>query len=167
MHQVDLSGYGLSTFSDWRRDVPVGVTQVRFDVMNGRTSLEVIQVRTVLAPCPAPLVQTIIMERRNSGKVLRFDSGLVAVDDGLFEKPARFDKGVVIAFRKIRRIRVLAKPALTINDGAVLSVWQEVLYDCDAELENVTANGVDGLVPLRDQSGYVQLQPTGRWQRTD
>ena len=43
----------------------------------------------------------------------------------------------------------------------MLSVWQEVLYDCDAELENVTANGVDGLVPLRDQSGYVQLQPTG------
>ena len=50
------------------------------------------------------------MERRNSGKVLRFDSGLVAVDDGLFEKPAKFDKGVVIAFRKIRRIRVLTKP---------------------------------------------------------
>ena len=54
LHQVDLSGYGLSTFSDWRRDVPVGVTQVRFDVMNGRTSLEVIQVRTILAPCEAP-----------------------------------------------------------------------------------------------------------------
>ena len=77
------------------------------------------------------------------------------------EKPAKFDKGVVIAFRRIRRIRVLTKPSLTINDGAGLSVWQEVLYDCDAELEHVTANGVDGLVPLRDQSGYVQLQPTG------
>ena len=40
-------------------------------------------------------------------------------------------------------------------------MWQEVLYDCDAELENVTANAVGGLVPLGDQSGYVQLQPTG------
>ena len=57
------------------------------------------------------------MERRNSGKVLRFDSGLVAVDDGLFEKPAKFDKGVVIAYRKIRRIRVLTKPALTLSDA--------------------------------------------------
>ena len=161
LHQADLSGYGLSTFSDWRRDEPIGVTQVRFDVMNGRTSLEVIQIRTMLAPCEAHLVQTIIMERRNSGKVLRFDTGLIATDDGLFEKPAKFDKGVVIAFRKIRRIRVLTKPPLTINDGLTLSVWQEVLYDCDAELENVTANGVDGRVPLRDQSGYVQVLPTG------
>jgi len=161
LQYVDLSGYGLSTFSDWRRDVPVGVTQVRFDVMNGRTSLEVIQVRTLLVPCEAHLVQTIVMERRNSGKVLRFDSGLVAVDDGLFEKPAKFDKGVVIAFRKIRHIRVLTKPPLTINDGVKVSQWQEVLYDCDAALENVTANAVDGLVPLRDQTGYVQLQPTG------
>jgi hypothetical protein len=102
LRYVDLSGYGLSTFSDWRRDAPIGVTEVRFDVINGRTSLEVIQVRTILAPCEAHLVQTIIMERRNPGRCC-FDSGLVAVDDGLFENP-QFDKGVV-AFRKIRRIQ--------------------------------------------------------------
>ena len=56
---------------------------------------------------------------------------------------------------------MLTKPPLTINDGVTVSVWQEVLYDCDAALENVTANAVDGLVPLRDQTGYVQLLPTG------
>jgi hypothetical protein len=158
LHQADLSGYGLSTFSDWRRDAEVGVTQVRFDVMRGRTALEVIQRRTVLAPCEAHLVRTIVMERRNSGRVLRFDSGWLAVDDGLFAQPARFDRGVVIAFRHIRRIRVLDRPVLVLSDG---SVWREVLYDCDAELEHVTANGVAGHVPVRDQSGYVQVAPSG------
>jgi hypothetical protein len=158
LHQADLSGYGLSTFSDWHRDVPVGITQARFDVLVGRTSLEVIQARTILAPCEAHLVRSIVMERRNSGNVLRFDSGWVAVDDGLFESPAQFDKGVVIAYRKIRRVRTPGKPLLTLPDG---SVWQEVLYDCDAELENVTAGGQAGRVPVYDQTGFIQLQPTG------
>ncbi|MGJ5818617.1 hypothetical protein [Paludibaculum fermentans] len=158
LHQADLSGYGLSTFSNWRRDVPVGITQARFDVMVGRTCLEVIQARTILAPCESHLVRSIVMERRNSGRVLRFDSGWVAVDDGLFETPARFDKGVVIAYRKIRRIRVPGKPLLTLSDG---SVWQAVTYDCDAELENVRAGGESGRVPVYDQAGYIQVLPTG------
>ncbi|QOY90167.1 hypothetical protein [Paludibaculum fermentans] len=158
LHQADLSGYGLSTFSDWRRDAPVGITQARFDVMIGRTSLEVIQARTILAPCEAHLVRSIVMERRNSGRVLRFDSGWVAVDDGLFESPAKFEKGVVIAYRKIRRIRLPGTPLLTLPDG---SVWQEVLYDCDAELENVTAGGQAGRVPVYNQAGYIQVLPTG------
>jgi hypothetical protein len=143
LHQADLSGYGLSTFSDWRRLLDVGITQARFDVMNGRTVLEVIQTRTVLVPCGADLVRSVVMERHNSGKVVRFDSGWVAVDDGLFTKPAAFKKGVVVAFRKIRRVRVLAKPPVTLAD----SVWREVLYDCDAQLENPLASGADGLVP--------------------
>ena len=152
LHQVDLSGYGLSTFSDWRRDEPTGITQVRFDVLNGRTSLEIIQARTILAPCEAYLKKTVIMERRNSGSVLRYTSGWLPVTDGLFEEPAKFDKGVVIAYRNIRRVRVLAKPEITLSDT---SIWREVLYDCDAHLENVTANGVDGLVPLHDQTGFI------------
>jgi hypothetical protein len=112
----------------------------------------------MLAPCEAHLKRIVIMERRNSGSVQHYDSGWVRIDDGLFEKPARFDKGVVIAYRNIRRVRVLAKPAVNVADG---SVWREVLYDCDAQLENVTANGVNGLVPLRDQTGYIQESPAG------
>ena len=157
LHQADLSGYGLSAFSDWQRDVPVGVTQARFDVMNGRTVLEVIQSRTTLVPCGADLVRSVVMERHNSGNVLRFDSGWVPVSDGLFARPAAFKKGVVVAFRKIRRIRILTKPPVTLAD----SVWREVLYDCDAQLENPLAGGADGLVPLYDQSGYVQESPVG------
>ena len=72
LHHADLSGYGLSTFSDWHRDVPSGVIKVRFEVLTGRTSYEVIQVKTILAFPMCYAVRTIIMERRNSGKVLRF-----------------------------------------------------------------------------------------------
>jgi hypothetical protein len=161
LHQVDLSGYGLSAFSDWRKDDPTGVSQVRFDVMNGRTSLEVIQIRTILAPCRSHLVQTIIMERKNSGSVLRFDSGLVAVDDGHFDGGAKFDKGVVIAFRNIRHIRVLKTPSLKPGPPGPVFEWLQVLYDCDVQLENPISAGANGLVTVYDQSGYVQISPAG------
>ena len=54
LHGVDLSGYGLSCFSNWHLNLAAaedafGVTQVRFDVLIGRTAYEVIQLRSVLA----------------------------------------------------------------------------------------------------------------------
>lgn len=158
LHQADLSGYGLSTFSDWRRSVEVGVVQVRFDVLNGRTSYEVIEARSVMAFCRCHVVRTIILERRNSGNVLRFDSGWQPVDDGEFGAPTAFQKGVVKAFRRIRHIRILNTPLLTLKDG---SLWQPVLFDADADLENVTAGGAGGMVPMFGHPGYIQLAPTG------
>jgi hypothetical protein len=169
LHQADLSGYGLSTFSDWHRDVPTGVIKVRFDVLIGRTSYEVIQAKTILAFPMCYAVRTIIMERRNSGKVLRFDSGWQPVNDGEFrvvfqsdpfdpKKNFEFEKGVVKAFRNIRRIRVLSSPALNLSDA---SRWQPVIFDADAQLENLIAGGGGGLVPILDHPGYIQLAPTG------
>jgi len=168
LHHADLSGYGLSTFSDWHRDVPTGVTKVRFDVVTGRTSYEVIQVKTILAFPMCYAVRTIIMERRNSGKVLRFDSGWKPVNDGEFrvvfqddpfdvKKNFEFEKGVIKAFRNIRRIRVLSSPTLDLSE----SKWQPVIFDADAHLENVVAGGAGGLVPIHDHPGYIQLAPTG------
>jgi len=169
LHQADLSGYGLSTFSDWRRDAPTGVIKVRFDVMSGRTCYEVIQVKTILAFPMCYVVRTVIMERRNSGKVLRFDTGWKPVNDGEFRvvfqddpfdplKNFEFEKGVVKVFRNIRRIRVEAKPALNLSDN---SSWQPVIFDADAELENVVAGGSGGLVPIFDHPGYIQFEPKG------
>ena len=169
LHHADLSGYGLSTFSDWHRDVPTGVTKVRFNVMSGRTSYEVIQVKTILAFPLCYVVRTVIMERRNSGKVLRFDSGWQPVNDGEFRvvfqdapfDPARnfeFEKGVVKAFRNIRRIRVLSDASVDLPDSS----WQPVMFDADAQLENVVGGGSGGgLVPIFDHPGYIQLTPTG------
>jgi hypothetical protein len=168
LHRADLSGYGLSTFSDWHQNVPNGITKVRFDVLNGRTSYEVIQAKTILAFPLCYAVRTVIFERRNSGKVLRFDSGWKPVNDGEFkvefesdpgnlQKNFEFEKGVVKAFRNIRRIRVLANPSLALSDS---SVWQPVIFDADADLDNVIA-GAGGVVPIYDHPGYIQLSPTG------
>jgi len=169
LHRADLSGYGLSTFSDWRRDVPSGITKVRFDVLNGRTSYEVIQAKTILAFPLSYAVRTIIFERRNSGKVLRFDSGWQPVNDGEFRVVSQadpfdpktnfeFEKGVVKAFRNIRRIRVLSSPTLDLSESS----WQPVIFDADAHLESVVAGGgAGGLVPIYDHPGYIQLTPTG------
>ncbi len=158
LHAVDLSGYGLSCFSDWHVDdgEALGVTQVRFDVLVGRTSYEVIKFRTVLGPCQARVVRSIVMERRNSGRVQRFDTGWVAIDDGTFDRYARFETGLVRALRRIRNIRILPQPLLNLKDG---SVWQPVLFDADAEIDDVTAGGHDGLVPALNQAGYVQTSP--------
>jgi hypothetical protein len=164
LHHADLSGYGLSTFSDWHRDVPTGITKVRFDVLNGRTSYEVIQAKTVLAFPLCSVVRTIIFERRNSGKVQRFDSGWQPVNDGEFKlvfqdstKNFEFEKGIVKAFRNIRRIRVLTDPPLNLSDK---SSWQPVIFDADAHLESVVAGGAAGLVPIYDHPGYIQVAPT-------
>jgi len=158
LHAVDLSGYGLSCFSDWHVDneEAFGVTQVRFDVVVGRTSYEVIKFRTVLGPCQARVVRSIVMERRNSGRVQRFDTGWVAIDDGTFDRYVRFETGVVRALRRIRNIRILPQPLLHLKDG---SDWQPVLFDADAEIDDVTAGGHNGLVPALDQAGYVQTGP--------
>ena len=114
LHQADVSGYGLSTFSRWRKDPTnsvdvAGVTQVRFDVTVGRTAYEVIEVRSRMLFAQRRVVRTVVMERRNSGRVERFDSGWNAVDDGEFKLRA-FDTGVVPALRNIRRIRILNQP---------------------------------------------------------
>jgi hypothetical protein len=160
LHAVDLSGYGLSTFSNWHVDAKdaLGVTQVRFDVLNGRTSYEVIQVRSVLGLCQALLVRTIIMERRNSGPVERFDSGWVAQDDGLYNRYVPFETGAVRALRRIRNIRIMPEAPLKLSDAAG-STWQAVRFDADAEIDSLTAGGRDGLTPALDQLGYVQMSP--------
>ena len=166
VHAVDLSGYGLSMFSHWRREaVPpqvdaFGVTQVHLDVMIGRTVCELIEVRSVLACCQSRVVRTIVMERRNSGRVLRFDSGWVAIDDGLFQRYVPMETGVLRALRNIRRIRILPQPLLVLNDKTPdRSVWQPVIFDADAQIDDVASGGKDGLVPALDHAGYIQVEP--------
>ena len=75
-----------------------------------------------------------------------------------------FEKGVVRAFRNIRRIRVLPDPPLVLTDPPPQMppwTWQPVIFDADADLESVVAGGAGGLVPIYDHPGYIQLAPTG------
>ena len=118
-----------------------------------------IRFRTVLGVCQARVVRDIVLERRNSGRVRRFDTGWVAIDDGTFDRYEPFDTGLVRALRRIRNIRILPQPLLNLRDG---SVWQPVLFDADAEVDDVTASGHDGLVPALNQAGYVQTSPDSK-----
>lgn len=173
LHAADLSGYGLSCFSRWQRepisakpeDDVFGVTKVHLDVLIGRTAYEVIEVRSVLALCQCRVVRTIVFERRNSGRVQCFDSGWQAIDDGLFNHYVPFETGVLRALRNIRHIRILSQPRIRLDDPldpSVFSLWQPVIFDADAQIDDVVAGGKDGLVPALDHQGYIQIQPVWR-----
>jgi hypothetical protein len=85
--RIDVSGYGASTFSNWTNEGAqfAATSQVRFDVMVGRTAHEVIQVKSILYPWGVHVVRTVTLFRVGSGYVYRFDSGWKAQSDGKFD----------------------------------------------------------------------------------
>ena len=166
LHRADLSGYGLSTFSEWRSgedETKVGFSKVHFDVLNGRTAYEVLQYRSILYECGARVVRTVILERGNSGTVTRFDTGWVAVEPGKFvlppvpptppNLPVRGETGAVKSLQNIRNIRIVGELIAVGLNQAV----QPVLFDGDAEIDGVVGGGPGRLVPFQDRSGYVQI----------
>ena len=75
-------------YSSWANPNALSTTsQVRFDVVVGRTAYEVVQVASVLYPWAVRVVRTITLERRKEGAVFRFDSGWVAKSPGLYDYP--------------------------------------------------------------------------------
>jgi hypothetical protein len=152
VQHADLSGYGLSSFSQWSSsgDAP-GLSKAEFQVLNGRTAYEVLQFRSCLYECGARVVRTIILERHGSGRVFRSDSGWVALEPGLFALPRQFENGAVRAFRNIRRIRITGAPSIPLDANTAA---QPVIFDADADIE-----GHAGLVPIYDRPGYIQIEP--------
>jgi hypothetical protein len=160
LHRADLSGYGLSSFSQWHQDVEgAGFSKVEFQVLNGRTAYEVIQFRSILYECGARVVRTIILERHNSGRVLRIDTGWVAIDAGEFKRPDAFQKGAVRSFQNIRRIRI-AGPDISLDPATSVT---PVLFDADADIEGA----IGGIVPIYDRPGYIQITPIAAIQTDD
>jgi hypothetical protein len=156
VRRLDLSGYGESLFSDWRNPYheaidAVAVTQARFDVLVGRTSYEVVQVRSWLFPYAVQVVRTITIERTNGARVIRRDSGWQAVGDGVYAFPSPptilTHPGVIRKASKVSHIRE-TKQVLTI-DGIDLAA---VYFDADLDLD-----GTVNPVPVRDQIGFVQV----------
>jgi hypothetical protein len=93
--RIDLSGYGASTFSEWvNKDAQFASTsQTRFDVLVGRTSHEVIQVKSIVYPWGIRVVRTITLFRVGSGYLYRFDSGWKAESDGRFDFTFKYTQG--------------------------------------------------------------------------
>jgi len=171
VQRVDLSGYGESVFSEIAQPEvdPPGVSQVRFDVLVGRTAYEVVQVKSILWPCQSIVVRSITLQRTGAGDVVRHDTGWVAVTPGIFQvknSNSVFHPGVVRGYYNIREIqdtRQFVTPA-----GAKL---QAVYFDTDVAMEGVVrGHGRDGtgplgekvgLVPTQRHLGFVQHEPSG------
>jgi hypothetical protein len=168
--RIDFSGYGASIFSHWDNpDAVIAATsQAHFDVFVGRTSHEVIQVRSLVYPWGIRVVRTITLFRAGSGHVYRFDTGWRAESDGVYDfrynvydagynvlpqpNPYTFHPGVVRGVFHVRNIRET-------NDVPNFKpVWNKL----DGE-PYVDDNGILRTVgpgtPANDRSPAVNLQP--------
>jgi hypothetical protein len=157
--RLDLSGYGESLFSNWRNETNdiTAVSKTRFDVVVGRTSVEVVQVRSILYPYGVRVVRTITIDRKNTGVVARHDSGWQAASDGEYNFPAgtlTVHPGVV---QKIVNVVNIRDTGQFLDAGGVQVAG--VYFDGDLVIDGIAKGaGPDG-VPARNQIGYVQLTP--------
>ena len=171
--RYDVSGYGASVFSDWANPAAAfaETSQVRFDVLVGRTAYEVVQVKSYLYPWGVPVVRTITMERHGGAAVIRKDSGWQAMAPGTFQLPVapgeeairvgplHIHPGVVHGVFNVRNIRDTPRAFDTPVDGGARLV--AVTFDADVQLERVRRGGKDDFVPTRGQLGFVQIEPAG------
>lgn len=157
--RLDLSGYGESLFSDWRDETNniTAVSKARFDVVIGRTAVEVVQVRSILYPYGIRVVRTITIDRKNTGVVARHDSGWQATSDGEYDFPAgtlTVHPGVV---QKIVNVVNIRDTGQLLDAGGVQVAG--VYFDGALVIDGIAKGaGLDG-VPARNQIGYVQLTP--------
>lgn len=161
--RIDFTGYGATIFSDWRHAgvLGAGVTQVKLEGIAGRTSREVVQVRSKLYPCGAVVVRSITMERTGGGNVFRRDSGWQPVSDARYEIDGDVHTGIAPRLTNIRRIRDTSIVYERDYSGLAVKLTQ-VTFDADVEIEGVTAGAnASRLVPACDLVGYVQILPIG------
>lgn len=87
LERFDFTGYGAQVFSTWlyAKAGIAEVSQAIFDIWRGRTSREIIQVRSLLYPWAVRVVRTITMYRGNEGFEFRTDSGWKADSDGVYD----------------------------------------------------------------------------------
>jgi hypothetical protein len=164
--RIDISGYGSSTFSDWvNKDAQFASTsQVRFDVLIGRTAHEVIEVKSILYPWGIKVVRTITLFKVGSGYVYRYDSGWRAESDGKFDfrfkfldtshieklaSPYKIHPGIVKGLFNVRNIRS------AISDVQPFSTKMDLekFYDLDVTTNNIVQ--YSGPVKIEN----VDLQP--------
>ena len=84
---IDFSGYGASTFSDWRnpRMKFASISQAKFNILKGRTAHEIVQAVSVIYPWGICVTRTVSFFRNNNAVIFREDSGWVAQSEGFFD----------------------------------------------------------------------------------
>ncbi len=192
LSDIGISGYGASMFSNWHNKAALfaQTSQAQFNVVTGRTSHEVVQVKSMLYPWGIRVVRTITLFRLANGYVARIDSGWKAESDGLFDfsykrtvkdgtgnavldadgnptkefvpRPFEFHPGVVRGLYNVRNIREIPKAHFLYFDNAIKNELAAVTFDADVELENITEGGQGQRVPSKGVLAYVQIKPAGQ-----
>jgi hypothetical protein len=168
--RLDLSGYGSSTFSDWGNPFAAfaEAAKVQFQVMVGRTALEVVKFVSVIYPWGIRATRTVTIERRGGGGVLRRDSGWQAASAGLFDfryvpkdetelrtPDYEIHPGLIRGIYDVARIRPSDRPAIDLPAGGkVLPMY----FDAVAEIGTDAAHT---RTPVRGMLGWLHLLPVG------
>ena len=167
--RFDLSGYGGSNFSKWENPFALfaETAKTQFQVMTGRTALEIIKVASVLHPWGIKVTRSVIVERRSGGGVIRRDTGWQATSPGLLDyryldpldpqpdpqvADYAFDSGIFQGLFNIRAIR--PAPGIEFSSGSATFV--PYYFDSDLALE-----GLASRVPATGILGWLQTQPNG------
>lgn len=165
--RIDLSGYGGSNFSDWNNPFAAfaEAAKVQFQLLIGRTALEVIKVNSVLHPWGVRVTRSVTIERRPGGGVIRRDSGWQAFTPGMFDyryfdslgnivvAPYRFDAGVFRGLFNVRTIRPAPGTIFTHGSATLVPYY----FDADVALD-----GVPGRTAAVGILGYLQTTPNGQ-----
>ena len=158
--RIDFCGYGASSFSDWTDAAaePPAVVQVRFNMMVGRASREVVQVKSILYPWGAIVVRTITIGRQDNNEIDRYDSGWVAATPGTFGVAGiTVHPGAVLGAYNIREIADTSQTYAAPGGVELTGVY----FDADIKLAGVTSGAAGDLVPSVRQFGFVQTAPVG------
>lgn len=172
LSRFDISGYGTSIFSDWKRVLgtdprgpSTGITNVLLNVLTGRTSREVIELATVMGPFAVTVVKVIEIRRLNSGIVVRQEKEWNAVGPGrYFYKNAAISThpGIIMGVTDVRNITELGRPGSL--PGVKLNVGQ-VRFDCNVEIldgrvkRSVPGVQLDGCVFVKGDNGEDLSDP--------
>jgi hypothetical protein len=155
---IDLSGYGASLFSVWR-DLSDGtqITQVRFDVIVGRTAYELVQEQSWILPGRIRVVDTKIFERDSDAYVVRHDSGWQPHGDGLFDYTDGVpETGGVLRLTRVRNVRPTGQSDVVAGG----LTYRPVAFDADVVLDpdrGVLPSDPAASLPTRGMIGYLRL----------
>ena len=178
VERIDFSGYGASLFSNWQdpNATIAATSQAKFDVVVGRTSLEIVQVRSLLYPWGVRVVRTITMYRSGSALVYRIDSGWRAETDGICDfsyideggnpqpNPYVVHPGVAKGVYNVRNIIENDLPQFPVHPSGSPTpaiLLEPVYFDADVFLDHVVQGATNGKVPSKRMLGYIQLAPFG------
>lgn len=175
--RFDISGYGGSNFSDWEN--PLGqfaqATKVKFNVIVGRTAMEMVKIATVLYPWGIKLTRSVTIERRGGGGVIRRDSGWEPTSPGIFDfrytdkdspgvehdSPYPFHPGLLRGLFNITNVRPAMGRIIKFTSSRGYEVELAPQYfDAKVKIEGLEADGEE-TVFATGILGFLQIKPVG------